>query len=338
MTLTQAAVFTKKFLLGLGIFLFLFILVWGGYSYYKAYIYKPPAAPEPQPDFKFGKLPFINLEPNPISSDNYTYSIDTETGNLPSDFPKLIKVYLIPQAVAGFLAPDRAKTVANSLNFLNGPNIVSPNVYEFTDELGGKMVINIDTGNFSYQHNIASPSAEIASQPLPNESALGNNFKNFLSSTGLLKPELTNGRTFVNYENGNPVTANQADVSIWQNDIEEYEIVTPQYNKSLINSLVLKAEKDADKFAAMNYTYWPIDKENFATYPLKPVKTAFEELQQGRGYVSREPDDFNVSISNVKLAYLLTEKYSPYLQPVFVFSGIDFVGYVPAVPDEYISN
>lgn len=88
----------------------------------------------------------------------------------------------------------------------------------------------------------------------------------------------------------------------------------------------------------MDYIFWPIDLNNFGTYPIKKVDEAFEELKNGEGFIAIEPLRGNVSISKIYLAYYLSEEYTNYLQPVYVFEGSGFASIVQAVKNEFVEK
>jgi hypothetical protein len=55
--------------------------------------------------------------------------------------------------------------------------------------------------------------------------------------------------------------------------------------------------------------------------------------------VNGRPNQANITIKKMFLAYYDPDEYQPYLQPVYVFVGDnDFVGYVPAVEDALLSK
>ena len=108
MTLTQAAGLTRKFILLSLILSILGIISFTGYKIWHArYLASLPPVEE-KPDMKFGLLSELTLPKSKVSSSNFSYSLDTKTGNLP-DFPKVIKVFYSPKAQTGFLAPDKAQ-------------------------------------------------------------------------------------------------------------------------------------------------------------------------------------------------------------------------------------
>lgn len=339
MTLTETAIFTKKALVFVVLFLFLVLASWGGYSYWYNFIYLPNLPPViEKPTTSFGLLPKPNLPKSQISSETLSYTLDTETGKLPSDTPIIYRVYSIAQLATDLLALDRAKELARTLGFSNEPEMLTATEYRFLSNAGGTLTINLDTGNFRFQRSIATDSASLQSREnFQNQNNLALQFKNYLAQKNLLKDQLKDGRTKVEYNAEQD--KNIADISIWEQDIDETPIVTDTFTKGLIRATVVNSGEEVKKYAALEYTFWPIDTNNFATYPIKTPDQAFKELENGdESAVIIAPKSQNISITKVYLAYLLTEDYISYLQPVYVFEGPDFAAYVTAITSEFLEK
>ncbi|MEO6508530.1 MAG: hypothetical protein ABIO02_01125, partial [Patescibacteria group bacterium] len=86
--------------------------------------------------------------------------------------------------------------------------------------------------------------------------------------------------------------------------------------------------------------YFERSADQVGLYPLKSGDAAWQQLQEGKGYViNKHPDQTNIVIKKMFLAYYDPDEYQPYLEPVYVFIGEDdFVGYVPAVIDELLTQ
>lgn len=338
MTLTETAIFTKKALVFIVLFLFLIFASWGGYSYWYNFIYLPGIPPEIElPNNKFGILPKPNLPVSKVPSETLNYTLDTETGKLPAA-PNLYKVYSIAQLATDLLALDRAKDLAVSLGFSKEPEMLTATEYRFLSEKGGALTINLDTGNFRFQRPIATESASLIQnrESFQNPNTVSLQFKNYLIQKNLLKDQLKDGKTKVEYNTSQD--KNVAEISLWEQDIDKTPIVTDTFNNGLIRSTVVNSGEEVRKYAALEYTYWPIDLNNFATYPIKNPDQAFKELQSGEGIVIVASKTRNVSITKVYLAYLLTQDYVPYLQPVYVFEGPDFTAYIPAITSDLLEK
>lgn len=339
LTLTQTADLTKKaFIFGV-IFLVLIIFSWVGFQYYKASQVVPTTVEEDKADTKFNLLPKPNFNISLVPSSKYTFELLTTTGKLPADLPKIFKVYFISKLGTSLLASNKAKELSSSLNFNNGPEIISSTLYNFTDDSGGKISIDLDTGNFEYKRNEATESG-LLDNTLSDKPKLIQDFKTFLNSKGLSKEQISSGHTQVLYpENSN----NKAVISLWQDNITEGEteikVVTNNFNAGLIKAEVSNiVSEDNNRYPYLKYIYWPIDLTNFATYPLKDINVAFEELKMGKASVVKESSLNTVGLTNIYIAYLLSEKYTPYLQPIYVFEGEDFTALVGAVDEQYLEK
>lgn len=344
MTLTQAAILTKQIItisivaLILGITSFIGYRIW--YAYYLAHL--PPV--EEKPDLKFGQLPQLDPSKTDISSSNFSYSLDTVTGGLPKigtdpGFEKFVKVYFIGQSVATLLSPDRSKNLAEKMNIATPPEVINETKHQFQD--GGKTLeVDLNNGNFSYT-NAATVSAKIN---LDDDERLISGFKQMLSNLEVMKNDLSQARsrvTLFKISQNNLVPtqvrseAEVARISLWPNSIDQKQIFSGDYNKSLISAVVLGNADKIDNYLSLNFTYYPIDTSTFATYPLKDPEVAFEDLKSGKGIVAIGPEKPQVSITSISLGYYLPQNYNPYLQPIFIFEGPNFVAFVNAIPDEF---
>ena len=342
MTLTEASAATKKGMIVAVITLFVLLSTWGIWHYYYNYIYLPGLPPViEQPTLAFGPLPKIAFPETTVSSSNFSYTLDTETGSLPQDTPRLIKVYSVAQLATDLLALDRAKNLAGSLGFNKTPQAILATQYRFNDDKnGGELIVDLDTGNFKYRRNIAAGTRDNFEdiEDFINEDYQGRIFKNFLNSKGLLKDQLKAGKTTSSYNNVVKKDSNLVTVNLWQESIEDFPIVTPKFTEGLIKGVGTNDRDDANKFIALDYIFWPIDLENFGTYPIKNATEAFEEFKNGDGFIAIEPRSSSASITKVYLGYYLDEVYANYLQPVYVFEGPGFAGMVSAIKSEIVEK
>lgn len=342
MTLTDAAALTKKGLIVSALTLFVVLSAWGIWHYYYNYIYLPSLPPIiEEPTLAFGPLPKIKFPESQVTSSNFSYSLDTETGALPEETPLLFKVYSIAQLATDLLALDRAKDLARALSYNENPEAISATQYKFFDDKnGGELIVDLDTGNFKLRRNSATGSGQNTEriEEFINDDLQGQNFKNFLSSRNLLKEQLKAGRTTVAYNNPVKKDSNLVTINLWQESIEDIPIVTPNFNESLIKAVGTNNRNADIRYILLDYIFWPIDLQNFGTYPIKTFSEAFEELKNGEGFIAIEPRTSNASVTKVYLAYYLSEEYSNYLLPVFVFEGPQFAGLIPAIKSEFIEN
>lgn len=333
MTLTQTAILFKQVItisiiaFVLGIASFIGYKIW--YAYYLAHL--PPV--EEKPDIKFGLLPEPDFLKGRISTSNFTYSLDTVTGNLPKvgidpGFEKIIKVYFVTQTFATLLSPDKSSALAEKFGISSPPKILSETKYRFSQEEEGftkNLTVDLDSGNFSYS-KITIPSSKTNPS---DEGKLISDFKQVLSTLGVLKSDLSNGR-------GKVVVVDKGlQVSIWPSDIDKKSIYTADFNKSLISAVFVNDATSLNNYIALDFAYYPIDTTTFATYPTKGAEEAFDDLKKGKGVVIIEPKTPQVSISSIYLGYYLEQNYSPYLQPIYIFEGADFIAYTSAISAEF---
>lgn len=340
MTLTQTAILTKQIILISTIFLTFSTIIFIGYKiWYNWYISTLPPVEE-QPNIKFGVLPTLDFPQSSVSSSNFSYSLDTPTGGLPKvgidpGFEKIIKVYFLPKTYASFLSAQRSQDLAEKFAVKTPPKILSETNYQYKED-EKTLTVDLDSGNYQFLRE-ATVSAK---QKLDDDNALVEGFENTLSFLGGLKEELRHGRTKVvllKNEAGKLVPtklrseALAAQISIWPQSIDKKSIFTADYNKSLVSATVLGSAANLENYLALNYIFFSIDTSTFATYPLRAATEAFEDLKSGKGVVLIEPEKPQVSITSVYLGYYLPENYTPYLQPIYIFEGPDFVAYTSAI-------
>ena len=335
MTLTQAAILTKQSILLITILLFFGIGGFIGYQVWHTNYLKTLPPVEEKPNTSWGILPTPTFPISNVSSSNFIYSLDTATGNLPKvgkdkGFSKIVKVYFITKPYASLLSSEKSQELAGKFGINSPPQILSDTEYRFTQEQK-TLDINLDSGNFIYK-NEASKSAE---EKLDEESKLTADFEQTLTTLGVLNQDLKIGKKEVKLLKSD---AKAAEISLWLENIDSKPILTPEFNKSLINAVVSKNANDLKNYLSLEFIYWPIDLTTSSTYPLKDSQVAFDDLRSGKGIIIIEPSHPQVSITSVYLAYFLPKDYSPYLEPIYVFEGPQFVAYVGAIDNQFIKT
>ncbi len=341
MNLTQVAIFTHQFIIFFFAALVIGIISFVGYRiWYANYLASLPPI-EIKPDVSWGVLPAPEFSTiTNVSPTNFSYSVDTVTGNLPV-VEKITKVFFMPKAVATLLSADRSRTIADKLKLTGEPEIISPTLYRYTDQVR-QLTVDLDSGNFKYAIASVPPTIE----PIEgSEAVLIQGFRNLLSSMNILTTELQNSPakvTYLRYEGEELVPASindaqAAEIAIWPQSVEEKSVVTTPFNQALIKALVVRSAKDPENYLSISFTFWPIDTSSFATYPVKTADQALADLKAGQGVVSIAPSNPNISLTSVYLSYFQSEGYTPYLQPIFVFEGPGFVAYVPAITAQYLT-
>ncbi len=332
MTLSQTAILTKQVItlsaiaIVLGLVSFIGYKIW--YAYYLANL--PPV--EEKPDTKFGQLPYPELPKVSISPSNFSYSVDTPTGNLPKvgvdqGFEKIIKVYFVPQTFATLLSGEKSKALAEKFEIKTPHQVLSETIYLFQEE-SKNLLVDLDTGNFDYKNEATMSGA----QGLDDDNKLVSDFQANLQKLGAFKEELSKGRTkIVKIKGLDPL----AQISLWPPPIDNKPIFTSEFDRSEIFAIVYGNATNLNTYKQLTFTYFPVDLSTFATYPVKTADQALDDLKIGNGVIVIEPQKPQVSITSVYLGYFLPRQYNPYLQPIYVFEGPSFAAYVPAISSEF---
>lgn len=347
MTLSQTAILTKQVMTISSLTIILGLASFIGYKIWYAYYLAHLPIVEEKPDTKFGLLPPPDFPISNVSTSNFSYSLDTVTGALPkigtdTGFEKILKVYFVVKSFASLLSADRSKILAEKFGISSPAEILSDTRYKFRDKFK-TLNVDLDSGNFTYRFD-ATISAK---EGLDGDNKLIGDFENTLQVLGVLKEDLKVGRTKVTLlkpEGPNLVPtqlrfeAVAAQISLWPAQIDKKEVFTPKFDEALVNAIVLTRANDIENYLSLDFSYYPIDTTTFATYPTKQAEEAFDDLKSGKGVVIVKPNQPQISITSLYLGYFLSENYSPYLQPIFIFEGPSFAAYVSAIREEFQSQ
>ncbi|HUS59970.1 MAG TPA: hypothetical protein VMX76_01140 [Nevskiaceae bacterium] len=349
--LTQIAYYARRALKIGTIFLIAFLIVRGavktGLKIWRAA--NPPLPPKPT--MAFGKLPKIKFPDSTIKTSELSFKLETIEGALP-EFPESIKVYFIPQKAANLLASSRAKDKAYKMGFKNEPEIISETVYHWTSQSAPPTILkmNIVTGNFDLRYDFRNDPEILTSKNLPTTQQTAQEAKGFLVSGDFLPEDLANGTAEFEYLFFEPPElkpvlsfseANFIRVNLFHGNLNDLKILPPNPKKSLISFLFSSSRTTGKRIVEIDYTYFPIEKEILATYPLKPASLAWEELQNDGGYIAhlRQNEKGPIIIRKVLLAYYDSQEPQYYLQPIYVFEGDrEFFAYVPAIDSKWMEQ
>ena len=266
--------------------------------------------------------------------------------------PKLAttgRVYFIPKEGPNLLALDRANQIAKKLSFKNQPQQTSEKIYRWITESTPSTTLDIDinTENFHLAYDYQNDQEILNSKDLPTNQQAAEEAKNFLANNGLLSDDLATGSAEFVYLKFTPpnltpaLSLSEADfvrVNLFRADLDGLKILPPNPKNSMISFLFSGSRALGKRIIEVNYTYYPIERETLATYPLKTSQTAWQELQGGAGYVANLGENQNgqIIIREVSLAYFDSNQSQNFLQPVFVFEGDNnFFGFVPAIDSKW---
>jgi len=347
-TLTETAYWTRKTIKFGVVALFLISILKITFSIGKNIWRKSHPPPPPPPTVSFGKLPKIVFpeEKLSIGKEKISFKLETIQGGLPK-LPEIGRVYFRPIKSPNLLSLDRAKSLAQKMGFQKEPEKKDENTYLWNNENSLFLEIEINNLNFHLFYDFKNDQEILTSKNLPTNQQAAQETKNFLVANNLLPEDLANGTAefeYFRFENGQlvpVVSLSEADfikVNLFRANLDDWRILPPNPKKSPISFLFSGSRTPGKRIVEINYTYFPIEKEAFATYPLKPVPQAWNELQQGKGYIANfgQNESGQIIIRRVYLAYYDSDSPQHYLQPIYVFEGDqNFFAYVPAVEPKW---
>ncbi|OGV88597.1 hypothetical protein A2Z41_01940 [Microgenomates group bacterium RBG_19FT_COMBO_39_10] len=341
-TLTQTAQTTRKALkYGVIALVVIFVLkiAWGvGTDIWKK-IHPPPPPP---PTMAFGPLPKLKFPEK--QTPELSYRLETIQGALPQ-FDNIDRVYLSPQKPPNLLALDRAKQKVRKMGFTGQPEKVNENTYRWTTEItpATTLEMNINTGNFHLRYQFENDQELLVQKNLPTNEQAAQEAKSFLQNNGLLTEDLATGSAefdYLKYISPNLIPAislSEADfvrVNFFRADLNDLRIYPPNPKEALVSFLFSGSRLMGKRIIEIKYTYQPIDRNTSATYPLKPINNAWQELQSKQGYIANlgQNDDKQITIRKIYLAYYDSEEPQTFIQPIYIFEGDhNFFAYVPAI-------
>jgi hypothetical protein len=329
----------------LGTIIFLFVLFKLG-AVIKELLYPTPPAP---PTVGYGKLPQIDF-PKQGALRNFSYSVDTVSGNLP-DFPDRINVYKMIKPQPDLLALKKAQEKIVKLQLNTSPNLISKNIYQWVtpQPFSKTLTYNIFTLDFTLTSSYLTDSNVATGKNFPtDETTILTTAKDFLSAINSLPDDLDLERIKIDFLSIKnyvliPTTsisgAQGARVYYFQKSIDKLPIFYANPNISPISLLVTGGENQP-QVAEVKFTHQKASTEKAETYALKTASEALENLKNGDGFIALSSDkNNNISITNIYLAYYISENKQDYLMPIVVFEGNDnFFAYVSAIKDEWINK
>lgn len=349
-SLTETAYYTRR-AVNWSIFIVLGYVVlrfsWGIVSavYLTIFPPKPPAA-----NHAFGKLPPLRFPP-PVASPSaqIIYQLETIEGSVPHA-SESANVYFMPKTGSNLLALSTAQNFAKRLGFGTTP-VSEPsnkNVYRFDDPTAQlrHLWYDIVSTNFILRYTFEQDTGLFLERNIPSVAAATAEAKNLLQTYSLFPSGLAGGAIKVNFYRvaesslvpvASQSQADAARVDFFRPNLADTPVMSTSPNEGPISIIFSGSKSSKKRILQFNYTNWPVDVENIATYPLKTSTYAWQELQSGGGYVLRYPDTAVATIRSVYLAYYDSLEPQTYMQPMFVFEGDNgFMAFVPAVDPEWV--
>ena len=346
-TLTEVSFYTRRVIKGTVIIIILLmitpVVIRIGKTIYKRLNPEPP----PPPTVKYGKLPVLRFPPAP-SRENPKFKLETIQGSLPK-MPEQGNVYVVGFNQSRLLEFQRVKDRAAKMGFPGEPITTDELTYTWVDSGRiSSLVVNIVSGKWSYSYNWRTDPTLLIPQEVPAANRATDKARGFLGQMSALAKDVIGGEVKVKYLIASPdgetreapsfSEANFVRVDIFRAAIGDVPFVTAGGETSPIN-VVMNSTKEKGKpnIVQANYNYSVGVEGESATYPLKPIEQAWSELTKGEGYLTKYLPE--VTVRKIHLAYYESDEPQEFIQPVYVFSGDSgFMGYVPAVADEFIQN
>ncbi|MFH1840938.1 MAG: hypothetical protein ABH807_02175 [Candidatus Shapirobacteria bacterium] len=347
-TLTLVAYQTRRIFkfgfLGLIAFFILKFAIQTGWAIYRQYYPLPP----PPPNVSFGKLPRLIL-PSRDNPPQLNFKLETPTGGLP-ELSTVGKIYFIPHYASTFFDLDHAQNQAEKIGFRGQPLALDATRYRWTNNKIPEttLVIETRTGNFQFRYDYAHDQQLLVNKNyLPGDQAALQEARNFLSANNLMKDDLATGSAefaYLRYRSDGlqkVASLSEADflrVNLLRDNLDNLKILPPKPQHSLVSFLFSGSRESANRIVEIDFTYFPLEKQIFGTYPLLPLQQAWESLKKQEGHVANLGENQNdITIRKIYLAYYDLPERQNYLQLIYVFEGDrGFIAYLPAVDPKWL--
>jgi hypothetical protein len=313
------------------------------------WIYLFPAKPPP-PNHAFGKLPHL-IFPVPSSSPSaqLTFTLQTISGSLPQA-SNSARVYFMPKSSANLLAINNTQTFVQRLGFNITPIQETRTIYRFNDSEFPLRKIRYDivSNNFIMRYGFEQDTSLFTEGTLRNPDTIQQEAISYLRNNSIFHSDFVHGTQKITYLKlvGNSLVPvqnlSQVDamrVDFFRGSVRKFSLATPNPDEGQIQLLFSGSKTPKKHILQLTFTYWPVDEGTYATYTLKPIADAWQELQNHSGYIARYPTNGNMTavIRNVYLGYYDSFDPQTFLQPIYIFVGdYGFTAYVHAISPEWV--
>lgn len=349
--LTEVSIGTRKFIFFLAIALIIYLILKVSFGVARQYWIISHPTPLTPPDARFGEIPSLKFAKFATSSSGLTFSLQNIEGR-PPETTNSARVFLMPKKLPSLLAIERVKELAIKLGFTKEPELVNQTDYSFIDQTNPLRTLNIDSVNLNFllKYDYSRNPKIFDNITLRSKDQSTNEVNKFVKSNNLFDESIINGKTttdllIYNADSKKLLPATSLSqtqvmrVNFFREDIDNLKVLSPSNNQSYNYIFFAPSSFVPNQILEISYTFWPIAKDNFATYPLRSSTTAWQDLIDGYAVVVSLGNNLSktITIRNISLAYYDSEEPQQYLQPVFVFEGDnDFVAYLPAISSEWL--
>ncbi|HPD45178.1 MAG TPA: hypothetical protein PK131_03300, partial [Candidatus Woesebacteria bacterium] len=130
--------------------------------------------------------------------------------------------------------------------------------------------------------------------------------------------------------------ANMARIDFYRTNVyDNFKIVSTDVNRAPISVLLTGLSVSGKDIVEVDYKYVNIDRDSFATYPIKSTAEAYNDLKSGNYWPAADVTASTVTIRKINLAYFEPVALTNFMEPVYVFEGDNFTAYVPAVANQF---
>lgn len=340
-SLTDASLFSRKafvwLIIGIAVVV-VFLVFLGIFKNIKNSIFPPPPLPT---TVSFGKLPKIDFDRGFGAGANVVWDLQTISGGF-ENLGDSAKVFALGYEASSFGTTEKMSQRAKAVGFENSPAELSPGVYKFVDANDSNRELTVDSisGNFTLETDYINNQEIIASHP-KDEKAAVEVASNFFDDYGISLADYPDDKIVTKKMrlDGTKLSAvnslagaNLVQVDFLRQDLDNVPVYWYKDNDAGISALVWGREV---VYAKANPA--PILKQKFASYPLRGTAVAFEDLKGGAGSFNKIVDSKQITILKVSLGYVEDENVDDFLQPVYVFEGLDGLkAYVAAVDEKWL--
>lgn len=283
---------------------------------------------------------------------NFKFNLDTVEGR-PFTATLSAKIFVIPPTSTSFSYRQAILSMATTLGF-----DVENTKYKLEDknavfeEPKQTLSVDISNYNFQYQYKLEDDPSIFQNTHVPAETEIIQNAEDFLKKVDKYPADFAKSKpniiyytypitTGANLSNSPQQSTNMVEVDFYRPDIDSdpqpISTVTSKFPNSQ-NYVAMVFNESGQKVVKAQVKYFEKSEDQVGVYPLKSGDDAYQQLKDGKGYVvNGVPNQTDVTIKKMFLAYYDPEVYQQYLEPVYVFLGTNnFVAYIPAVKDSLL--
>jgi len=354
MNLTETSYYTRK-MAPFAIFAFIVLLIFF-YSVKLFFLFidmNKPVNIFIDPSLGKIKMPVI---PSATQTAGFNFTLDTIEGK-PVTATATAKVYLLPESKFQLGYIEKIYVIAKAIGFdtetVKHTLDTKKKIAQFNDGRQ-KLDIDISTFNIRYDYDFNQAPELFDDAIVPDSEESVSRAIDYLKSVDRYPDEMAKGKTSVIFMKYDKATkritilesnqdANMVEVDLFRPDVSgvpsDYPVVSPTFHNSQ-NYVTMVMLRSGYKVVGAQVKFFEKSETQVGTYPLITADAAYEKLKAGKAYiVSRTLGKSNIAIKKMFLGYFDPDVYQGYYQPVYVFLGDNnFVGYVPAVADEWLMD